>query len=305
MTNNNDELIEQIRRLKKETKAIILSHNYQLGEVQDIADFVGDSLELSQKAAKTDADVIVFCGVHFMAETVSILCPHKTVLLPDIHAGCPLANMITPQRLLEKKTEYPQAVVMCYINSSAAVKAESDICCTSANTVRLVQKVPLDKEILFVPDQYLGSFAAGETGRKMILWPGYCPTHVRIQPQDILRLRTEHPHAKVVAHPECRTEVTGLADAVLSTGGMIRFARESEAKEIIIGTEIGILHRLRKENPGKSFIPVSEQAVCPRMKLITLETILWSLESMEHQVKVPEETRLRAKRAVDRMLEVL
>ena len=302
MANSNDNLIAQILHLKKEKNAVILSHNYQLGEVQDIADFVGDSLELSQQAAKTDAAVIVFCGVHFMAETASIISPDKTVLLPDLHAGCPMADMITPQQLRQKKKEHPGAVVICYINSSAAVKAESDICCTSSNAVRMVEKVPLDKEILFVPDQYLGSFVASKTGRELILWPGYCPTHARIQAQDILRLRTEYPRAKVLVHPECRTEVAALADAVLSTGGMIRFARESAAKEIIVGTEIGILHRLRKENPGKRFIPVSEQAVCPRMKLITLENILWSLEGMVHQVKVPEKIRLKAKLAVDRML---
>lgn len=302
MADSNDKLTEQILSLKKEKNAVILSHNYQLGEVQDIADFVGDSLELSQQAAKTDAAVIVFCGVHFMAETASIISPEKTVLLPDMHAGCPMADMITPQQLREKKKEHPGAIVICYINSSAAVKAESDICCTSSNAVRMVEKVPADKEILFVPDQYLGSFVAAKTGRELILWPGYCPTHARIQAQDILRLRAEYPQAKVLVHPECRTEVAALADAVLSTGGMIRFARESAAKEIIVGTEIGILHRLRKENPGKRFIPVSEQAVCPRMKLITLENILWSLESMVHQVKVPENIRLKAKLAVDRML---
>ncbi|MBI2836573.1 MAG: quinolinate synthase NadA [Chloroflexi bacterium] len=303
MPDSNEDLISRILSLKKQRNAVILSHNYQLGEVQDIADFVGDSLELSQQAAKTSADVIVFCGVHFMAETAYILSPQKTVLLPDLHAGCPLANMITPQALREKKKEHPDAVVICYVNSSAAVKAESDICCTSANAVRLVEKVPQDKEILFVPDQYLGSFVASKTGRKMILWPGYCPTHARILPRDILRLKTEYPRAKVLVHPECRTETQAVADAVLSTGGMIRYARENDATDLIIGTEIGILHRLRKENPGKRFIPVSEQAVCPRMKLITLETILWSLESMEHKVTVPERIRLKAKRAVDRMVE--
>lgn len=302
MANSNDRLIAQIISLKKDKNAVILAHNYQLGEVQDIADFVGDSLELSQQAAKTDAAVIVFCGVHFMAETASIISPDKTVLLPDRHAGCPMADMITPQQLREKKKEHPDAVVVCYINSSAAVKAESDICCTSSNAVRMVEKVPAGKEILFVPDQYLGSFVAAKTGRELILWPGYCPTHARIQAQDILRLRAEYPQARVLVHPECRTEVAALADAVLSTGGMIRFSRETTAKEIIVGTEIGILHRLRKENPGKRFIPVSEQAVCPRMKLITLENILWSLEGMIHQVKVPERIRLKAKLAVDRML---
>ncbi|MFC2041063.1 quinolinate synthase NadA [Chloroflexota bacterium] len=303
MGNRDTELVEKITSLKERKNAVILSHNYQLGEVQDIADFVGDSLELSQKASKTDADVIVFCGVHFMAETASILCPDKIVLLPDIHAGCPMANMITAERLKEKKREYPGATVVCYINSTAAVKAESDVCCTSANAVRLVEKLPDTEQILFVPDQYLGSYVASQTGREMILWPGYCLTHIRIHPQDISRLKAEHPQAKAVVHPECRPEVTALADAVLSTGGIIRYSRETEAKEIIVGTEIGILHRLRKENPTKSFIPASEQAVCPRMKLIDLETILLSLENMAHQVKVPTKTRLRAKAAVGKMLE--
>ncbi len=304
MEDTNAALLEKIQNLKKSRNAIFLVHNYQLGEVQDIADFTGDSLELSQKAAGTDADVIVFCGVHFMAETASILCPNKIVLLPDTHAGCPMADMITPERLFEKKKEHPKATVVCYVNTPAAVKAESDVCCTSANAVRIVEKLPNAEEIIFVPDQYLGSYVASQTGREMILWPGYCPTHVRIQAQDIVRLKTEYPQAKVVAHPECRPDVKALADAVLSTGGMIRFARETDAEEIIVGTEIGILHRLRKENPGKRFVPVSEQAVCPRMKLITLETVLWSLENMAYQVKVTEKIRLRAKSAVDKMLEV-
>ncbi len=305
MDDRGTELITKITALKKKKKAIILSHNYQLGEVQDIADFTGDSLELSQQAAKTDAEVIVFCGVHFMAETASILCPDKIVLLPDLHAGCPMANMVTAEALRQKKKEYPRATVVCYINSSAAVKAESDVCCTSANAVKIVQKLPATEEIIFVPDQYLGSYVASQTGRKMILWPGYCPTHSRILPQHILRLRKEYPGARVVVHPECRTEVIALADAVLSTSGICRFARETDAEEIIIGTEIGILHRLRKENPQKKFIPVSEQAVCPRMKLITLDTILWSLENMLNQVKVPEKTRLRARAAVDKMIAVV
>ncbi len=304
MENSDAKLKEKIINLKKRRNAIILAHNYQLGEIQDIADFVGDSLELSQKAAKTDADVIVFCGVHFMAETASILCPDKTVLLPDRHAGCPMADMITAKRLREKKKEHPKATVVCYINSSAAVKAESDVCCTSANAVRLVEKLGDAKEILFVPDQYLGNYVSSKTGKKMILWPGFCPTHIRIRPQDISRQKAEHPQAKVIVHPECRPEVIALADEVLSTGGIIRFVRETEAEEIIVGTEIGIIHRLRKENPGKRFILASEQAVCPRMKLITLENVLWSMEEMAPEVKVPARTRLRAKVAVDKMLEV-
>jgi len=303
MANSDAALLEKIESLKKRRNAIFLVHNYQLGEVQDIADFTGDSLELSQKAAKTNADVIVFCGVQFMAETASILCPDKIVLLPDMHAGCPMADMITAERLREKKKEHPRAKVVCYVNSSAEVKAESDVCCTSANAVRIVEKLTGTEEIIFVPDQYLGNYVSSQTGREMILWPGYCPSHVRIQPQDITRLKAEYPQAKVVVHPECRPEVTALANAVLSTGGMIRFARETDAEEIIIGTEIGILHRLRKENPGKKFIPASEQAICPTMKLITLENVLWSLENMVHQVKIPEIIRLRAKAAVDKMLE--
>ncbi len=304
MGNGDARLVEKIQRLKHQRKAIILVHNYQLGEVQDIADFVGDSLALSQMAAKTDADVILFCGVHFMAETASIICPDKVVLLPDLHAGCPMADMITAERLQEKKKEHPGARVVCYVNTSAAVKAESDVCCTSANAVRVVQSIADSSPIIFVPDQHLGHYVSSRTGREMILWPGYCPTHARIRPQDILRLRQEYPQARVVVHPECKPEVIALADVALSTEGICRYASRSEVSELIVGTEIGILHRLKKENPGKKFIPVTEQAVCPRMKLITLENILWSLDEMAPEVKVPEEIRLKAKSAVDRMLEV-
>ena len=303
MEDRDAKLIEKIITLKKRRGAVILAHNYQLGEVQDIADFVGDSLELSQNAAKTDAEVIVFCGVHFMAETASILCPDKLVLLPDIHAGCPMADMITAERLKQRKRELPGATVVCYINSSAEVKAESDVCCTSANAVRVIESLDAE-EILFVPDQYLGHYISTKTDKKMILWPGFCPTHIRIRPQDITRLRLEYPQAKVIVHPECKAEVITIADEALSTGGMCRFAQQTEAKEIIIGTEIGIIHRLRKENPGKKFIHASEQAVCPNMKLITLEKILWSLEEVTLEVRVPEEIRLKAKTAVDRMLEI-
>jgi len=303
MRDSHTQLIEKILDLKRKRNAIILAHNYQLGEVQDIADFIGDSLGLSQNAAETEAEVIVFCGVHFMAETASILCPEKIVLLPDMHAGCPMADMVTAESLREKKKEYPQAIVVAYVNTTAEVKTESDICCTSANAVELVQRLDA-KQILFIPDQYLGHYVSTKTGREMILWPGYCPTHARIQAADILRLKKVHPQAEVMVHPECRPDVIELADVVLSTGGMCRHAQGTEAKEIIVGTEVGIIHRLRKENPDKIFIPVSEQAICPRMKLITLENILWSLEDMTPQVKVPEEIRLRAKAAVDKMLEV-
>ena len=303
MENRDAGLIEKILDLKKRRGAVILAHNYQLGEVQDIADFVGDSLELSQNAAKTNANVIVFCGVHFMAETASILCPDKVVLLPDTNAGCPMADMITAERLREMKKEHPQAVVVCYINTSAEVKAESDICCTSANVVKLVENLDA-REILFIPDQYLGNYVSARTGKQMILWPGFCPTHARIQPERINELKQEYPRAKVVVHPECRPEVIALADEVLSTGGMCRYARRDEVLEMVVGTELGIIHRLRKENPGKRFIPVSEQAICPNMKLITLEKVLWSLEEMRPEVKVSQGVRLRAKAAVDKMLQI-
>jgi len=304
ITSRDLPLEEKIIKLKKERNAIILTHNYQLGEVQDIADLVGDSLELSQKAAETTAEVIVFCGVHFMAETAAILCPDMTVLLPDINAGCLMANMITAEQLSQKKKELPGAAVVCYVNSTAEVKAESDYCCTSANGIKVVESLD-SEEVLFVPDQYLGHYISTKTSKKMTLWPGYCPTHVRIQPEDIIRLRQEYPRARVVVHPECRPEVITFADEALSTSGIIRYAAREDVSEMIVGTELGIIHRLRKENPDKKFIPVSEQAICPDMKLITLEKVLRSLETMSPQVKVPEALRLKAKAAVDRMLAIV
>jgi len=297
-------LEQKILKLKQERNAIILVHNYQRGEVQDIADFLGDSLELSQQAAATDANTVVFCGVHFMAETAAILCPKKTVLLPDKNAGCPMADMITAEQLRQEKRKLPGVPVVCYVNTSAEVKAESDICCTSANGAKVVASLDSD-EVIFVPDQYLGHYVSTVTGKKMTLWPGYCPTHARMQPQDITRLKKEHPQAKVVVHPECRPEVIALADEVLSTGGMCRYARSEDVREMIVGTELGVIHRLQKENPGKKFIPVSERAICPNMKLITLEKVLWSLEEMSPRVTVPESIRLRAKAAVDRMLSLV
>ena len=303
MPSIDTELVNKILSLKRERKAVILAHNYQLGEVQDIADFVGDSLELSQNAAETQAEVIVFCGVHFMAETASILCPHKVVLLPDLAAGCPMADMITAERLREKKRELPDATVVCYVNSTAEVKAESDICCTSANAVRVVESLD-SEQILFVPDQFLGHYVSTKIKKKYFLWPGFCPSHVRILPQHILQLEKDYPQAKVMVHPECRPGVIALADEVLSTGGMCHYAQREDISQMIVGTEIGIIYRLKKENPAKRFIAASEQAVCPDMKLITLEKILWSLETMAPEVKVPEEIRLKAKAAVDRMLEV-
>ncbi len=293
----------RILELARASNAVIMAHNYQRGEVQDIADHTGDSLELARLAAGTDADVIVFCGVHFMAETASILSPDKTVLLPDQGAGCPMADMITAEELIAKKKELPNATVVTYINSSAAVKAESDYCCTSANGVKVVQSIDAE-EILFVPDQYLGDFIRRKTGKKMTLWPGYCPTHARILTQDIIARKKEHPNAKIVVHPECRPDVIDLADEALSTSGMLRYARREDVQELIVGTEIELLHRLKKENPGKTFIPATEKAVCPNMKKITLEKVLHSLETMSPVIKVPEDIRIRALAAVDRMVAI-
>lgn len=299
-----DEINEKILKLKEQREAVILAHNYQLGEVQDIADFVGDSLDLSQKASQTDAKVIVFCGVHFMAETASLLCPDKVVLLPDENAGCPMAEMVTAADLREKKKQFTEVSVVCYINSTAEVKAESDICCTSSNALKVVKTLPEDKPILFVPDRHLGSYVSAQSDRQIQLWPGYCPTHLRITAKDILRLKEEYPKAKVLVHPECRSEVVALAELALGTGGMLRYIRESEEETFVIGTEIGIIYRMRKENPSKRFIPASEQAICPNMKLISLEKILWSLEEMSFQVTVADELRNKAKSAVEKMLHV-
>jgi quinolinate synthase len=303
MASQNAGLISRIAALKAERKAVILAHNYQIAEVQDIADFVGDSLELSQRAAATTAEVIVFCGVHFMAETASILSPEKKVLLPDMNAGCPMADMITAAGLREMKERFPGASVVCYVNTTAEVKAESDICCTSANAVRVVESLN-GGDIIFVPDQYLGDYVRSQTGRNMHLWPGYCPTHVKIRPEDIIERRREYPEAKVVVHPECRPEVIAVADETLSTGGMIRYARRPEVIELVLGTEPGIIHRLEKESPGKKFIAASEMATCPNMKLITLEKVCWALETLKPEIKVAEDIRLKARAAVDRMLEV-
>jgi len=299
------QLVEKIQGLKKQRKAVILAHNYQIPEVQDIADFVGDSLELSIKASQTDAEVIVFCGVHFMAETAKILSPAKTVLLPDKKAGCPMADMITAEQLRGLKAEHPGAKTICYVNTSAEVKAECDLCCTSANAVRMVGEVMRDaKEIIFVPDQYLAGYVTAKTGRTFITWPGFCPTHAKILPGHVKEARALHPEAGVMVHPECRPEVTALADITISTGGMIRYAKETEAREIIVGTEPGIIHRLKKEAPGKIFYPVSDSVICPNMKRTTLEKVLWSLEDMEHKIEVPEAIADRARRCIEEMLSV-
>jgi len=299
-----DDLEHRIRELKKKRNAVILAHNYQLPEVQDVADYRGDSLELSRMAAKTDAKVIVFCGVHFMAETASILCSDKKVIMPDINAGCPMANMITAADLIKLRKEHPKAAVVGYVNTSAQVKAELDYCCTSTNAVAVVNALKGKEEIIFVPDKYLADFVSRQTGRKLISWNGFCPTHVKILPEDIKRERRFHPFAKVLVHPECLPEVVAMADRVLSTSQMARFAQETETKEMIIGTEVGLIYRLKKDNPSKEFYPASERAVCPNMKRTTQEKILWALEELKEEIKVSDEIRSRAKKAIDRMLEI-
>ncbi|HDZ77413.1 MAG TPA: quinolinate synthase NadA [Candidatus Omnitrophica bacterium] len=297
------DITQEIQRLKKERNAIILAHNYQLPEVQDIADFRGDSLELSRIASETDADIVVFCGVHFMAETASILCADKTVLIPDSKAGCPMANMINVKDLIELKNRHPKAIIVGYVNTSAEVKAELDVCCTSTNAVALVSKLK-EEEIIFVPDKYLADYVSKKTGRRLISWDGYCPTHVKILPEDIIKKIRQHPKARVLIHPECTPEVIALADEVLSTGKMCKYAAESEGKEFIIGTEVGIIHRLKQDNPQKEFYPASELAVCPNMKKINLEKILWSLQDLKEEVKVSQEVRKRAMRSIERMVSV-
>ena len=295
---------EEIARLKVERNAVILAHNYTRGEVQDAADFTGDSLELARRATEVDADVIVFCGVWFMAETAKILNPSKAVLVPDPAAGCPMADMITGAQLRELKAKYPGAKAVCYVNSTAEVKAECDICVTSGNAEKVMARFDPNDKILFVPDQHLGGHIAGKLNRDYVLWPGYCPTHAAITAVAIEAARKAHPGAPVMVHPECAKDVREAADRQLSTGGMCRFARESDAKEFIVGTEVGILHRLRKENPGKIFHPVSERTVCPNMKKTTLENLAASLREMKTEVNVPDDVAVRAKRAIDAMLAV-
>jgi quinolinate synthase len=301
----NADIRQRLQSLKEQRKAVILAHNYQPGEIQDIADFTGDSLQLSVQASQTNAEVIVFCGVRFMAETAAILSPDKTVLLPEVLAGCPMADMINAQQLTELKQKHPDALVVCYVNSTAEVKALSDYCCTSGNALELVRRLPKDRDILFVPDRNLGGFIIEQTGREMILWPGYCPTHMRILSEDIQKARQLHPEAVVLAHPECRAEVRQMADERLSTGQMLKYTKQSPQSEFIIATEEGILHTLRKQNPEKRFYPANEKSVCPNMKKISLEKVLWSLEDMKYRITVEEPVRTQARKSLDRMLEVL
>ncbi len=293
-----------IRELARERDAVILAHNYQRPEVQDVADFVGDSLGLSRQAAATGAKVIIFAGVHFMAETASILAPDKTVVLPEYRAGCPMADMITPDMLSEWRDRYPGVPVVTYVNSSADVKALSDVCCTSANAVAVVRALGADR-IIFAPDRNLAAWVGAQLPEvEIIAWPGFCPTHERVEPATVRHAASEHPGAEVLVHPECRPEVTALATAVLSTSQMIRWVAESSATEFVIVTEQGLLHGLSKAAPGKRFYELDPPLVCPNMKRTTLDSVERALATMEPVISVPEETRVAALAAVQRMVEI-
>jgi quinolinate synthase len=299
------ELTDKIKKLKKEKNAVILAHNYQLPEIHDIADFVGDSLGLSMSAAKTDAEIIVFCGVHFMAETAKILSPQKTVLLPDKNAGCPMADMINADDLKSLKAAHPKAVTLCYVNTSAAVKAQCDYCCTSANALKMVQNIlKNNEEIIFIPDKYLAQYVSNQVGHKFITWEGYCPTHARILPENVIEAKKLHPQAKVLVHPECKSQLAELADVVASTEKMCAYVQNTPDTEFIIATEIGIIYRMKKENPGKSFYPASDKATCPNMKRINLEKVLWSLEDLTYEITVPQDIMDKARLSIERMLQV-
>jgi quinolinate synthase len=307
---------KRVRELCTQRNAILLAHHYQRAEVQEVADVVADSLKLSQTAAKTNAEVIVFCGVHFMAETAAILLPDKTVLLPDLRAGCSLAASVTPQELREWKAKIPDAVVVAYINTSAAVKAESDYCCTSANAAKVVSAIPADQPILFVPDKFLATVVARQTGRSNIIaYPGYCHVHKTIRPEQVTEILEEHPDIELLLHPECGCVSSCMAKAVdgtlpadrtffLSTEGMLRHIGESSASEFAVGTELGILHQLNKKYPERTFYPVDPNAVCAFMKTITLDKVIRSLETLTPRVRVPEDIARKAKRAIDRMLDL-
>jgi len=301
---NQTEMIDEIRKLAKERNALILAHNYQRDEIQALADITGDSLGLSMEAARAEHDVIVFCGVHFMAESAAILAPEKTVLLPRADAGCPMADMIDAEGLRKMKAEHPQATVVTYVNSTAEVKAETDICCTSANAIKVVESLEAD-EIIFTPDRNLGRYVAGKVpGKTFHYWEGFCPTHDRLQVADVERAMQEHPDALFVAHPECPPEILALADHVCSTSGMYDFCHSDKSKKYIIGTEAGILYRLRKDNPDKEFILPSGSLICPNMKLTALEDVLRCLQTLSPQVTVTADVRQRAQAALDRMLAV-
>lgn len=300
-----ENLKKKIAQLKKEKKAVIIVHNYQRDEIQDIADISGDSLALSRAAVRADAEVIVFCGVDFMAESASILNPDKIVLLPVKEAGCPMADMVAPERLKEKKREYPDAAVVCYVNSSAAIKAESDICCTSSNAIEIVRSLKDYKEVIFIPDKNLGKYIQKNVSdKKIILWEGFCPTHIRVSKEEVLKAKESHPEAEVLAHPECNPDVWSVSDHICSTGGMFKYVKNSKSKSFIIVTEVGMLYGLKKMNPEKGFYTPSERLVCPTMKLTTLGWVAHSLEAMEHQIKITGEVRDKAYKTLERMLKV-
>ncbi|MBU4510630.1 quinolinate synthase NadA [bacterium] len=301
---SNKNLVKEILSWKKKREAVILAHVYQPGEIQDIADFTGDSLFLSQQAARTKAKVIVFCGVQFMAETAAILSPEKIVLLPEIKAGCPLADMAPAEKVKSKIKELPEAVVISYVNSSAVVKSLSDYCSTSANAVQIAQTIPAERDILFIPDKNLADFTARKAKRKIIPWQGFCPVHNILTKEDVIKVKKLHPKALLLVHPECRPEVCNLADYIGSTRGIIEFASNNPAKEYIIGTELGIFHPLKKNNPDKDFFPASENMICRNMKLITLEKVLHSLKKLEPQVTVPEDIRKKSLKALNRMIKI-
>lgn len=299
-----NELIEKIKKLKKEKNAVILAHCYQNAEIDEVADFVGDSLYLSQMAAKTDADIILFAGVYFMAQTAKILCPDKKVLLPRLESGCKMADMISLNQLREFKSKHPGIPTVCYINSTAEVKSECDMCCTSSNAVKVVKSMNADK-ILFLPDTYLGKWVEKQLGNiEVITYPGFCPTHLQIRPEDIENARQQYPNAPVLAHPECHQSVTELADYVGSTTGIMKYAIESDKKQFIIATEKGVVDRLQRDYPDKEFILIKENIICPNMKWHTLTDIYNALEKEEHEIDVDKEIALKALGCIDRMLEV-
>lgn len=298
------ELADKILKLKKERDAVIVAHNYQIDEVQDIADVVGDSFALSKYCAESPRSVIVFCGVHFMAESAKILSPRKTVLLPEINAGCPMADMVTARDVREIRSRHPSAAVVCYINTSADVKAECDVCCTSSNAVKVIQSLP-EKEIIFVPDKNLGSYIAKKVPEKnMILWEGYCVTHQRVTPEEVIKVKEAHPDAVILVHPECRPEVVALADFVGSTKQIIDFATVSRENKFIIGTEMGVLVRLRKDNPQKTFYLLSTGLICPNMKKTKLESVHKTLRQMQYVIELDEQTMAKARHSLERMLTV-
>ena len=300
-----EQTISLVKELKLKRNAVIVAHNYQEGPIQEVADFVGDSLKLAQYAQKVEAPLLLFCGVHFMAETAAILCPDKKVLVPDLAAGCSLADTVVPSQIRHWKKEHPDGVALCYINTSAAVKAECDYCCTSSNGVEVIRAIPADREILFVPDYYLGSFLKARTGRDIHLWKGYCPAHAVIDPDQIDHLREVHPDAEFLMHPECGclTKQMDVADRILSTDGMMQYVKESLSSAFIIATENGILYRMRKENPDKVFLPASEHAGCHHMQRNTVEKVLRSLVTLEYPVTVDPEIAKRALVPIQRMLD--